>query len=201
MNRFVLNETSYHGKGAIGAVADEIKARGFAKAFVASDPDLVKFCFSTMDRIGGMMTNPFLKSLREQYEAGKPLSMKQFVILAKSVGDNAGALEDVADIQSRLSEFVKGGFSVATDDPCTEALLAMAGTVTEWRPKAKRGKKVYDDESFVKSLADQYARRHALSSRQVAALRRVLAVYRDKIPGYAEKMRELGLSEGNGAKA
>ena len=43
MNRFVLNETSYHGKGAIGAVADEIKARGFAKAFVASDPDLVKF--------------------------------------------------------------------------------------------------------------------------------------------------------------
>ena len=166
-----------------------------------ADPDLVKFCFSTMDRIGGMMTNPFLKSLREQYEAGKPLSMKQFVILAKSVGDNAGALEDVADIQSRLSEFVKGGFSVATDDPCTEALLAMAGTVTEWRPKAKRGKKVYDDESFVKSLADQYARRHALSSRQVAALRRVLAVYRDKIPGYAEKMRELGLSEGNGAKA
>jgi len=43
MNRFVLNETSYHGKGAIGAVAEEIKARGFAKAFVASDPDLVKF--------------------------------------------------------------------------------------------------------------------------------------------------------------
>ena len=43
MNRFVLNETSYHGKGAISAVADEIKARGFAKAFVASDPDLVKF--------------------------------------------------------------------------------------------------------------------------------------------------------------
>ena len=42
-NRFVLNETSYHGKGAIAAVADEIKARGFAKAFVCSDPDLIKF--------------------------------------------------------------------------------------------------------------------------------------------------------------
>ena len=43
MNRFVLNETSYHGKGAINAIPDEIKARGFKKAFVASDPDLIKF--------------------------------------------------------------------------------------------------------------------------------------------------------------
>ncbi|MBQ6679407.1 MAG: lactaldehyde reductase [Lachnospiraceae bacterium] len=43
MNRFVLNETSYHGAGAIKAVPEEIKARGFKKAFVASDPDLVRF--------------------------------------------------------------------------------------------------------------------------------------------------------------
>ena len=43
MNRFVLNETSYHGKGAIAAVADEVNARGFKKVFVASDPDLIKF--------------------------------------------------------------------------------------------------------------------------------------------------------------
>ena len=43
MNRFVLNETSYHGAGAIHAIVDEIKNRGFKKAFVASDPDLVKF--------------------------------------------------------------------------------------------------------------------------------------------------------------
>ena len=42
-NRIVLNETSYHGKGAIAAIADEAKGRGFAKAFVCSDPDLLKF--------------------------------------------------------------------------------------------------------------------------------------------------------------
>ncbi|MBQ3572155.1 MAG: lactaldehyde reductase [Clostridia bacterium] len=42
-NRFVLNETSYHGKGAIKEIATEIKARGFKKAFVCSDPDLIKF--------------------------------------------------------------------------------------------------------------------------------------------------------------
>ena len=43
MNKFMLNETSYHGAGAIAAVPQEIKARGFKKAFVTSDPDLVKF--------------------------------------------------------------------------------------------------------------------------------------------------------------
>lgn len=43
MNRFVLNGVSYHGSGAVTAVCDEIKNHGFKKAFVASDPDLVKF--------------------------------------------------------------------------------------------------------------------------------------------------------------
>ena len=43
MNKFMLNETSYHGAGAIQAIPEEIKSRGFKKAFVASDPDLVKF--------------------------------------------------------------------------------------------------------------------------------------------------------------
>ncbi len=42
-NRFVLNETSYHGKGAIAEIPSEIKARGFTKAFVCSDPDLIRF--------------------------------------------------------------------------------------------------------------------------------------------------------------
>ena len=42
-NRFVLNETSYHGKGAILEIANEVKARGFKKCLVCSDPDLIKF--------------------------------------------------------------------------------------------------------------------------------------------------------------
>ena len=42
-NRIVLNETSYHGAGAIQEIASEAKARGFRKAFVCSDPDLIKF--------------------------------------------------------------------------------------------------------------------------------------------------------------
>ena len=43
MNKFMLNETSYHGAGAISALTAEINARGFKKVFVATDPDLIKF--------------------------------------------------------------------------------------------------------------------------------------------------------------
>ena len=42
-NRIILNETSYHGAGAIQEIANEAKNRGFHKAFVCSDPDLIKF--------------------------------------------------------------------------------------------------------------------------------------------------------------
>lgn len=42
-NRIVLNEISYHGKGAIKEIATEVKNKGFKKCFVCSDPDLIKF--------------------------------------------------------------------------------------------------------------------------------------------------------------
>ena len=42
-NKIVLNETSYHGAGAIKEITVEAKNRGFKKAFVCSDPDLIKF--------------------------------------------------------------------------------------------------------------------------------------------------------------
>ena len=42
-NRIILNETSYHGQGAILSITEEAKLRGFKKAFVCSDPDLIKF--------------------------------------------------------------------------------------------------------------------------------------------------------------
>ena len=42
-NRIVLNETSYHGAGAIREIPGQVKGRGFQKAFVCSDPDLIQF--------------------------------------------------------------------------------------------------------------------------------------------------------------
>ena len=42
-NRIVLNTISYHGKGAIENIVPELTARGYKKAFICTDPDLVKF--------------------------------------------------------------------------------------------------------------------------------------------------------------
>ena len=81
MNRFVLNETSYHGYGAISAVASEITSRGFKKAFVCSDPDLIRFGVTTkvtslLDAAAipysvysGIKANPTVENVKEGVSA------------------------------------------------------------------------------------------------------------------------------------
>lgn len=83
MNRFILNETSYHGKGAIGAITDEVKKRGFKKALVCSDPDLIKFSVTKkvtdlLDKDGlaytvysGIKANPTIENVQEGVAAFK----------------------------------------------------------------------------------------------------------------------------------
>jgi lactaldehyde reductase len=83
MNRFILNETSYHGKGAVSAVADEAKNRGFKKAFVCSDPDLIKFNVTkkvtdVLDKAGlayeiysNIKPNPTIENVQTGVEAFK----------------------------------------------------------------------------------------------------------------------------------
>lgn len=66
--RFVLNETSYHGKGAIAEIANEIIARGYKKAFVCSDPDLIKF--NVTQKVLGVLDNAFI--VYEVYSDIKP---------------------------------------------------------------------------------------------------------------------------------
>ncbi|MBR4258737.1 MAG: type I DNA topoisomerase [Kiritimatiellae bacterium] len=171
-------------------------AGGSAQKPETVDAELVRWCFETAARIGGLMKNPFLKSIRDQVERGRGLSPKQFAILARSVGENAGALPDCQEVRDRLLEFVPGGFGAPRpEDPVVPGLLALMETVTEWRPASKKGRKVYDDKAFVKSLADQYSRRRTLSPRQLMALKRVAVAYRDKIPGYAEAAARLGLKD------
>ena len=98
MNRFVLNETSYHGSGAILAIADEMKARGFNKAFVASDPDLIKFgvtkkVFDVLENAGleyvvfsDIKPNPTIENVQAGVEAFKQSGAK--VIIAVGGGSS-----------------------------------------------------------------------------------------------------------------
>ena len=156
---------------------------------------LVKWCFQTIDRIGGLTKNPFLNSLREQVDRGRLLSPKQFQILARSVGENAGALDDADQVRQRLAPYVPGGFEVAPVDPVVPDLLKLLETVTVWKEPVRRGRRTYNDEEFVSSLREQYSRRTSLSPRQVLALRRVCVNYRDQIPTFEQVADRLGLRD------
>ena len=82
-NRFVLNETSYHGAGAIKDIVPEAQGRGFKKALVCSDPDLIKFNVTSkvtgiLDEAGlsyevysNIKPNPTIENVQKGVEAFK----------------------------------------------------------------------------------------------------------------------------------
>lgn len=82
-NRFILNETSYHGAGAIANIADEAIGRGLKKAFVCSDPDLIRFgvtgkVLDVLDKAGlayevysNIKANPTIENVQTGVEAFK----------------------------------------------------------------------------------------------------------------------------------
>ena len=158
-----------------------------------ADPDLVKYCFEALARMGGTGKNPFLKSLHDQWERGRELTMKQFSSLARAVGEKASALPEFADVRAKLAEYVPDDPTLVADDPTVPKLLDLFKNVTEWRPVVKKGKRVYDDKAFIDSLSDQYTRRHSLTTRQIAALRRVTMLYKKSIPDFDRVAEELGL--------
>ena len=86
MNRFVLNETSYHGAGCISAIVDEAKGRGFKKALVVTDKDLMKF---------GV--------------AGKVLALLDEAGLAYQVYDECKANPTIKNVQDGVAAFKDAG--------------------------------------------------------------------------------------------
>ncbi len=129
MNRFTLNETSYHGAGAINAIPDEINRRGFKKIFVATDPDLIKFGVAkkvtdVLDNAGieygifsDIKANPTIENVKAGVEAFKALNADCIVAIgggsamdtAKAIGiiitnpefSDVRSLEGVADTKNK----------------------------------------------------------------------------------------------------
>lgn len=193
---FLIRMVSFYSNQIPGA---EMKMKeaglgaGASLVIQKADEELVKYTFDVMNRIGGMTRNAFIKSLYDQWERGKGLSVKQFKILAKAVGDNASSLDDCAEIRSRLAEYVPEGFGSRETDPTLPLLFKLLSTITEWRTPVKKGKKSFDDRSFVASLAEQYKARRSLTSRQISALKLIANSYKDKIPDFAKYAKELDL--------
>lgn len=126
--RFILNGTSYHGAGAIQEIATEVKSRGFKKAFVCSDPDLVKFgvtakVLKVLDDNGfsyelysNIKPNPTIENVQTGVEAFKNAGTDYFIAIgggssmdtAKAIGiiinnpefADVRSLEGVADTKN-----------------------------------------------------------------------------------------------------
>lgn len=145
MNKFVLNETSYHGSGAIAVVPEEIKNRGFNKAFVATDPDLIKFGVAAkvtdlLDKAAipytvysDIKANPTIENVQNGVEAFKACGADCIVAIGGgSAMDTAKAIgivitnPEFADIRS-----LEG--VAPTKNPCVPiiAVPTTAGTAAE----------------------------------------------------------------------
>ena len=144
-NRIILNEISYHGKGAILSVTEEAKLRGFKKAFVCSDPDLVKFNVTKkvtdlLDKEGleyeiysDIKANPTIENVQSGVEAFKKSGADYIIAIgggssmdtSKAVGIIIAnpEFEDVRSLE---------GLS-ATKKPCVPifAVPTTAGTAAE----------------------------------------------------------------------
>lgn len=145
MNRFVLNETSYHGAGSIAAIADEAKKRGFQKAFVCSDPDLVKFhvtdkVLKVLDENGlayelytNIQPNPTIENVQTGVAAFKASGADYIVAIGGgSSMDTAKAIGII--ITNPEFEDVRSLEGVApTKNPCVPiiAVPTTAGTAAE----------------------------------------------------------------------
>lgn len=144
-NRIILNETSYHGAGAIENIATEAKARGFKKAFVCSDPDLIKFgvtkkVLDVLDKAdleyevySDIKPNPTIENVQSGVAAFKKAKTDYIVAIGGgSSMDTAKAIGIV--INNPEFEDVRSLEGVApTKNPCVPiiAVPTTAGTAAE----------------------------------------------------------------------
>lgn len=144
-NRFMLNETSYHGHGAIENIVPEINARGFKKVLVCTDPDLIKFGVTSkvtdllkeanisFEVYSKIKANPTIENVKDGVEACKAADADAIVAIG---GGSAMDTSKAIGIIMTNPEFadVRSLEGVApTKTPCLPiiAVATTAGTAAE----------------------------------------------------------------------
>lgn len=125
----------------------------------------------------------FYKSLKTQSEAGRNLSINQINALKKMV---LKYQKQVENFEAKAAELKLEIPEEAVIDPEESkeitALLKALSSVTEWNAPTKRGRMTYDDKSFYESLSSNFANKGSLTPRQLAALKKCVGRYKEKIP-------------------
>ena len=143
----------------------------------------------------------FVNSLKMRTNAGRGLSPAQSATLDKIVLRHADSIPDFDAIRPQLNIEEVSQQTSGEPDRESEVLLAALTVVKEWNAPVKRGKMVFDDQAFNRSLAQQYARKHALSDKQRAALRKMVARYRAQITNFDELAQQFGIEDKKGGKS
>ncbi len=144
-NRFVLNETSYHGAGAINVIPDEIKARGFKKVLVMSDPDLIKFGVSgkvaaVLDKAGvdyemfsEIKPNPTIENVKAGVECFKKSEADCIVAIGGGSSMDTAKAVGIIITNPEFSDVRSLEGVAPTKNPCVPiiAVPTTAGTAAE----------------------------------------------------------------------
>ncbi|MDD4024601.1 MAG: type I DNA topoisomerase [Kiritimatiellae bacterium] len=141
---------------------------------------------------------PFVASLRQQADSGRKLSERQLAALDRIIVQNAPQIENFDEVKNALGLSADAP-EMAPDHESPE-FLALLQNVGQWQEPVKRGKRVFDDQAFFKSLKDQFDGKRALSPRQRYALRRLVFRYKAQIPDFDKHAERLGLSKKSESK-
>jgi lactaldehyde reductase len=160
VNRIVLNGMSYHGKGAIASIADEVKSKGFKKAFICSDPDHIKFGVTkkVTDVLDGaglgyeiyseIKPNPTIENVQTGVEAFKKSGADYIIAIgggssmdtAKAIGIiiNNPEFEDVRSLEGVAPTKNKCVFTIAVPTTAgTAAEVTINYVITDVEKKRK----------------------------------------------------------------
>lgn len=141
--------------------------------------------FEILDKSGiSEGSERFYNSLRDQAMRGKRLSPKQRHYLAQMFLDGR---QNIEGFSKELCESLEIEYSdaapVNTEE--TEEILAGLANVTTWKEPVKKGRRVYDDSEFYKSVATQFTVKKHLSEAQMKVLERMFLRYSEQIPDAA----------------
>lgn len=144
-NRFILNETSYHGSGAIREIVTEIKARGFKKAMVCSDPDLIKFGVTkkvtdlldaaNLDYVvySDIKPNPTIENVQSGVKALQEAKADYMIAIGGGSSMDTAKAIGIIDKNPEFSDVRSLEGVAETKNPCTPILAVptTAGTAAE----------------------------------------------------------------------
>ena len=144
-NRFVLNEISYHGAGAIQSIATEAVGRGFKKAFVCSDPDLIKFGVTkkVLDVLEGanlayevysnIKPNPTIENVQTGVESFRASGADYIIAIGGGSSMDTAKAIGIIITNPEFADVVSLEGVAPTKNPCvpTFAVPTTAGTAAE----------------------------------------------------------------------